>query len=104
MDVIDQAQQDLSRGDLGSARDRLLTALRTTPASQPVLELLAYTHLLTGDRVSAGATWFLTAKADDDPTASSAFAALEATHRSPIAIARSLPINAPSEYYPPIRR
>lgn len=100
MDVIDEAQEDLSRGDPARARDRLLTALRTTPASQPVLELLAYTHLLMGDRVSAGAAWFLTSKADDDPTASAAFMALEATYRSPIAIARALPINAPSQHYP----
>ncbi len=100
MDVIDEAQQDLSRGDLTRARDRLLAALRTAPASQPVLELLAYTHLLLGDRASAGAAWFLTAKADDDPTASAAFVTLESAYGSPIAIARALPINAPSEQYP----
>jgi len=100
VDVIDEAQQDLAGGNLTRARDRLLAALRTNPASQPVLDLLAYTYLLMGDRASAGAAWFLTAKADDDPTASAAFQALEATHRSPIALARALPINAPSEYYP----
>ncbi|MBY6412720.1 hypothetical protein HQ346_13745 [Rhodococcus sp. BP-252] len=100
MDVIDQAQADLARGDYTSARDRLYSALRTAPASQPVLELLAYTHLLMGDRVGAGAAWFLTSKEDDDPTASAAFAALEARHRSPISLAQVLPINAPSDYYP----
>ncbi len=54
-----------------------------------------------GDRAAAGAAWFLTAKSDDDPTAASAFAALEARYKSPIAIAKALPINAPSQYYPP---
>ncbi|WP_072806826.1 DUF6584 family protein [Rhodococcoides yunnanense] len=100
MDAIDQAQQDLTRGENAQARDRLYAALRTAPASQSILELLAYTHLLMGDRAAAGAAWFLTSKADDDPTASAAFEALEARHRSPIALARVLPINAPSEYYP----
>lgn len=100
MNVIDEAQEDLSRGDHVGARDRLLGALRTAPASQPVLELLAYTYLLMGDRPSAGAAWFLTNMSDDDPTASSAFRALEAGYGSPIAIARALPINAPSEQYP----
>ncbi|MGA9869637.1 MAG: DUF6584 family protein [Rhodococcus sp. (in: high G+C Gram-positive bacteria)] len=101
MDVIDQAQQDLARGEMDRARQRLLAALQTSPASQPILELLAYTHLLMGDRAAAGAAWFLTAKSDRDPTASSAFAALEERHRSPMAIARAIPINAPSEHYPP---
>lgn len=100
MDVIDQAQQDLSRGDHSGARDRLYAALRREPASQPILELLAYTYLVMGDRASAGAAWFLTGKSDDDPTAASAFAALEARHGSAIGVARALPINAPSEYYP----
>lgn len=100
MDVIDQAQQDLARGDVSTAKDRLYAALRNRPASQPVLDLLAYAHLMAGDRATAGAAWFLTDKADDDPTAASAFAALEARHHSAIALARSLPINAPSEYYP----
>lgn len=100
MDVIEEAQRDLSRGDNARARDRLYAALRTSPASQPILELLAYTHLLMGERAAAGAAWFLTSKADGDPTASAAFAALEARYRSPISLARGLPINAPSEYYP----
>jgi hypothetical protein len=100
VDVIDQAQRDLAQGDLIRARDRLYAGLRTSPASQPILDLLAYTQLLLGDRASAGAAWFLTDKADDDPTASSAFAALEARYRSPISLARALPINAPSESYP----
>lgn len=100
MDVIDQAQQDLARGDLDGARGRLYDALGREPASQPILELLAYTYLVMGDRASAGAAWFLTSKADDDPTAASAFAALEARHGSAIGVARALPINAPSEYYP----
>ncbi len=100
MDVIEEAQRDLARGDNAHARDRLYAALRTTPASQPILELLAYTHLLMGERAAAGAAWFLTSKADGDPTASAAFAALEARYRSPISLARGLPINAPSEYYP----
>lgn len=100
MDVIDQAQQDLARGDHNGAKDRLYEALHRQPASQPILELLAYTYLVMGDRASAGAAWFLTGKADDDPTAASAFAALEARHRSPIGLARALPINAPSERYP----
>ncbi len=100
MDVIEEAQRDLARGDNAHARDRLYAALRTSPASQPILELLAYTHLLMGERAAAGAAWFLTSKADGDPTASAAFAALEARYRSPISLARGLPINAPSEYYP----
>lgn len=100
VDVIEHAQSDLARGDNAAARDRLYAALRTAPASQPILELLAYTHLLMGDRAAAGAAWFLTGKTDDDPTASAAFAALEARHPSPIGLARVLPINAPSEYYP----
>ncbi|OZF41877.1 DUF6584 family protein [Rhodococcus sp. 14-2470-1a] len=100
MDVIDSAQRALAAGDLDGARERLYEALRTAPASQPVLELLAYTHLLRGDRASAGAAWFLTDKADDDPTASSAFEALAARHRSALELAKSLPINAPSRYYP----
>ncbi|MDJ0396681.1 hypothetical protein QMK17_25655 [Rhodococcus sp. G-MC3] len=100
MDVIDLAQQDLARGDITAARDRLYTELRRRPASQPVLELLAYTHLMAGDRATAGAAWFLTDKADDDPTAASAFAALEARHGSAIALACALPINAPSQHYP----
>ncbi|QCB50157.1 hypothetical protein E5720_06155 [Rhodococcus sp. PAMC28707] len=100
MDVIEEAQRDLARGDNAHARDRLYAALRTSPASQPILELLAYTHLLMGERAAAGAAWFLTSKADGDPTASAAFAALEARYRSPISLARGLPINAPSEFYP----
>lgn len=98
--MIDQAQLDLTKGDLNAARERLYEALRTAPASQPILELLAYTYLLMGDRASAGAAWFLTAKGDEDPTASAAFVALQKRHRSPIALARVLPINAPSQYYP----
>lgn len=100
MDVIDHAQQDLARGDFDAAKDRLYAALHHDPASQPILELLAYTHLMRGDRASAGAAWFLTAKADDDPTAAAAFAALEQRSGSAIALAHALPINAPTSHYP----
>lgn len=98
--MIDQAQQDLARGDHVGAKTRLYEALARQPASQPILELLAYTYLVMGDRASAGAAWFLTAKADDDPTAAAAFAALEARHGSAIGVAHALPINAPSGHYP----
>ncbi len=100
VDVIDRAQEDLARGDSLAARDRLMSALVRNPASPGVLELLAYTHLVLGDRAAAGAAWFLTDKSDDDPTASAAFAALEAQCRSPLAVARALPIHAPSDWYP----
>lgn len=100
MDVIEQAQRDLANGDVEMARDRLFEALGRQPASQPILDLLAYTHLMLGDRAAAGAAWFLTDKSDDDPTAASAFAALEARHGSVLGLARSLPINAASDRYP----
>lgn len=100
MDVIDRAQEDLSRGDAASARDRLLSALAGSPSSPRLLELLAYAYLVLGDRASAGATWFLTDKADDDPTAAAAFAALQQHYRSPLAIAQALPIFAPTDWYP----
>ncbi|MDV6263170.1 DUF6584 family protein [Rhodococcoides yunnanense] len=100
MDVIDRAQEDLARGDIIGARDRLVRALRRNPASPGILELLAYTHLVLGDRAAAGAAWFLTDKSDDDPTASAALAALEKRYRSPLALAEALPIHAPSDWYP----
>ncbi|WP_042940128.1 DUF6584 family protein [Rhodococcus sp. AW25M09] len=100
MDVIDRAQEDLARGDSIAARDRLISALVRNPASPGILELLAYTYLVLGDRPAAGAAWFLTDKSDDDPTASAAFAALEKQCRSPLALARALPIHAPSDWYP----
>ena len=77
-----------------------MSALRRNPASPGILELLAYTHLVLGDRAAAGAAWFLTDKSDDDPTASAAFAALERQYRSPLALAEALPIHAPSDWYP----
>lgn len=100
VDVIEAAQEDLARGDYVAARDRLVGALPRNPASIGVLELLAYTYLLIGDRAAAGAAWFLTDKTDDDPTASAAFAALEKQYRSPLSLARALPIHAPSDWYP----
>ena len=100
MDVIARAQADLARGDTNAARNGLLDALPRNPSSPAVLELLAYTYLLLGDRAAAGAVWFLTDKADDDPTASAAFAALQKQYRSPLMLARSLPIHAPSDWYP----
>ncbi|WP_415975470.1 DUF6584 family protein [Rhodococcus sp. 077-4] len=100
MDVIDRAQEDLARGDTVAARDRLVRALRRNPASPGILDLLAYTHLVLGDRAAAGAAWFLTDKSDDDPTASAAFAALEKQSRSPLTLAAALPIRAPSDWYP----
>ncbi|MFI8567338.1 DUF6584 family protein [Rhodococcus sp. NPDC078407] len=100
MDVIDRAQEDLGRGDTIGARDRLVRALRRNPASPGILELLAYTQLVLGDRAAAGAAWFLTDKSDDDPTASGAFAALASKYRSPLALAEALPIHAPSDWYP----
>lgn len=100
MDVIDLAQEDLAGGDTVAARDRLAAALRVNPASPHILELLAYTHLVLGDRAAAGAAWFLTDKSDNDPTASAAFAALEKQCRTPLALALALPIHAPSDWYP----
>lgn len=100
VDVIDRAQEDLARGDTIGARDRLVRALHRNPASPGILELLAYTHLVLGDRAAAGAAWFLTDKSDDDPTASAAFAALQRQYRSPLALAEALPIHAPSDWYP----
>lgn len=100
VDVIDRAQEDLARGDSIAARDRLVSALVRNPASPGILELLAYTYLVLGDRAAAGAVWFLTDKSDDDPTASAAFAALQKQHRSPLTLARALPIHAPSDWYP----
>ncbi|MDV6230882.1 DUF6584 family protein [Rhodococcus cercidiphylli] len=100
MDVIDRAQEDLARGDSIAARDRLVGALVRNPTSPGILELLAYTYLVLGDRAAAGAAWFLTDKSDDDPTASAAFAALEKQYRSPLMMARALPIHAPSDWYP----
>lgn len=104
VDVVDLAQRDLARGAHVEARDRLFAALRDHPSSQPVLELLGYSHLLVGDRAAAGAAWFLTDMADGDPTASAAFAALELRYPAPITLARALPINAPSASYPPRAR
>ena len=100
VDVIDRAQKDLARGDSIAARDRLVGALVRNPTSPGILELLAYTYLVLGDRAAAGAAWFLTDKSDDDPTASAAFAALEKQYRSPLLMARALPIHAPSDWYP----
>ena len=100
VDVIDRAQEDLARGDSIAARDRLVGALVRNPTSPGILELLAYTYLVLGDRAAAGAAWFLTDKSDDDPTASAAFAALEKQYRSPLMMARALPIHAPSDWYP----
>ncbi|MDV8022969.1 DUF6584 family protein [Rhodococcus sp. IEGM 1330] len=100
MDVIDRAQEDLARGDSIAARDRLVGALVRNPTSPGILELLAYTYLVLGDRAAAGAAWFLTDKSDDDPTASAAFAALEKQYRSPLMMALALPIHAPSDWYP----
>lgn len=100
VDVIDRAQEDLARGDSIAARDRLVGALVRNPTSPGILELLAYTYLVLGDRAAAGAAWFLTDKSDDDPTASAAFAALEKQYRSPLTMAQALPIHAPSDWYP----
>lgn len=102
--IIERCRRDLAKGEPWRARDRLYGALREYPTDERILDLLGQVLQQMGDLPAAGAAWFLSNRADDDPTTAAAGAALRARFRGPIGIGRSLPLRARLEDYPPPAR
>jgi len=101
--ALERSRADVERGEPWLARDRLLGALRTEPANQDVLILLAEVYAELGDLPAAGACWYLTDRADDGPAAE-ALAALHNRYRDPVALANALPLKQGPARYPPAAR
>ncbi|MDQ2723118.1 MAG: hypothetical protein M3Y19_07455 [Actinomycetota bacterium] len=102
--ILERCRRDLARGEPWRARDRLYGALRDYPTDERLLDLLGQVLQQMGDLPAAGAAWFLSNRADDDPATATARAALRARFRAPIGIGRSLPLRARFEDYPPRAR
>ncbi|GGG14892.1 hypothetical protein GCM10007304_31180 [Rhodococcoides trifolii] len=104
MGALDRAQEDIACGEPWRARNRLSSVLEQEPASQGALDLLGYAYLAMDDLAAAGAAWFLTDRPDEDPDVTPALKALATAYPDPLALARALPIRAPSSAYPPRAR
>jgi hypothetical protein len=96
-------RDEVARGRLWKARDRLRGHLRDDPANQDVLDMLGAVHFAMGDLPEAGRHWWLTDR--DDESARSARVAFEERFGTDAeAVLRALPRPArPDRYPPPVR-
>ncbi len=100
---IDLARDDIDRGRLWKARDRLSGRFVTTPTDQELLRLLGDVYFMMGDLPKAGSVWSLTDL--DDDRARESFDALREKHgNDPARILDAIPVRAPFDYPRPAAR
>jgi Family of unknown function (DUF6584) len=96
---FDRVRNDLDRGRLWKARDRLNGMLRQDPADQAVLELLGSIWFEMGDLPQAGRYWWVTSHGDESADVSrDAF--YERFGTVPATVLRALPRLAETDVYP----
>lgn len=94
-----QVREDIGRGRLWKARDRLHGHFAETPADQVVLDLLGSVLFAMGDLPQAGRCWWLTER--DDEAAHAARAAFHERYGSSAALVlRALPRPGTPDQYP----
>lgn len=95
-----RVKEELDRGRLWKARDRLLGKLADQPANQDILGLLGDIHFAMGDLPQAGRYWWLTDR-DDDRADAAAKAFYERFGTAEIDVLRALPRPTIAHAYPP---
>lgn len=100
MKVLERAQRDIATGELWLARERLVGALRQSPAHPDVLHLLGEVCWAMHDLPKAGLYWFLTDRPDSDERAATAFAAMRRRFGQGAALLTQIPLGDDLTAYP----
>lgn len=100
--TLERCREEIARGDLWKARDRLQGLFVTCYFDAEVADLLADVHWRMGDLPQAGKFWMLVER--DDERARAARAAFEARFPDPVGRANQLPIRRRGGEFPPAVR
>ena len=96
-------KEELDRGRLWKARDRLLGKLADQPANQDLLGLIGEVYFAMGDLPQAGRYWWLTDR-DDDRAGAAATAFYERFGTNEFDVLRALPRPTIADAYPQVVR
>lgn len=100
--TLERCREEIARGELWKARDRLQGLYVTCYFDAEVADLLADVYWRMGDLPQAGKFWMLTDR--DDERARAARAAFESRFPDPVGRANQLPIRKGHEPFPAAAR